>query len=233
MRHVLKALLAVVLIVAIAGIYHPDTPLPDEWNPTTQLNINAPMSALTGAKLRRAMSSDELCLQVMARANAGFTREPDKRVSDVCHITPRITLRALSAAKLRPVETRCQTALRLAMWERHGLQAAAARHLDSAVREIRHYSSYNCRKIRTGSGNETRMSSHATADALDVSGFVLANGQTIDLKRDWTGNTAKSAFLRDAFKAACLWFPVALGPEFNALHADHFHLQTRGWGLCR
>ena len=77
------------------------------------------------------------------------------------------------------------------------------------------------------------MSTHATANALDVSGFVLANGVTVDLKKHWPTIGSKADFLRDVFQASCLWFPVALGPEFNVLHADHFHLQTRGWGLCR
>jgi hypothetical protein len=33
--------------------------------------------------------------------------------------------------------------------------------------------------------------------------------------------------------SACVWFKTALGPEFNDLHKDHFHLQSRGFGTCR
>jgi hypothetical protein len=34
-------------------------------------------------------------------------------------------------------------------------------------------------------------------------------------------------------RPACRWFPLVLGPDYNNLHADHFHLQVRGWGFCR
>ena len=221
------------LVAGIAAVFHPETPLPDEWNPIKPLQVDAPVTSLTGWKLRQALASDSACLTALREGGVQASLESPRKDSEVCHITPRVTLRALGDVRLRPVETRCQTALRLAMWERHGLQAAAQRHLGSQVREIRHFSSYSCRAMRTGSGDSNRMSSHATANAMDVSGFVLADGRHLDLKRDWTSEDAGSAFLKDAFQSACLWFPVALGPEFNALHADHFHLQTRGWGLCR
>ncbi len=232
MRHLIKALFAVALIGLIAAVFHPDTPLPDEWNPTTPLRVNSPVTSLTGWKLQAALDNDALCLAILQDA-ATYQPQPPLEDSAECFIKPRVSLSTVGPVTLAPVETRCQTALRVAMWERHGLQAAAQRHMQTDVREIRHFSSYSCRQMRTTSGDRTRMSTHATADALDVSGFVLANGETVDLKRDWPGSGPNAAFLRDAFEAACLWFPVALGPEFNALHADHFHLQTRGWGLCR
>ncbi|WP_371224843.1 extensin family protein [Roseovarius sp. 2305UL8-3] len=232
MRHLFKALFAVALIAVIAAVFHPETPLPDEWNPTTPLRVDAPVTSLTGWKLRAALEDDAQCLAILEDA-ATFQALPPLEDSEKCFINPRVSLSKVGPVSLAPVETRCQTALRVAMWERHGLQAAARRHMQADVREIRHFSSYSCRRMRTASGDQSRMSTHATADALDVSGFVLANGVTVDLKRDWPGSGPGAAFLRDAFEASCLWFPVALGPEFNALHADHFHLQTRGWGLCR
>jgi hypothetical protein len=77
------------------------------------------------------------------------------------------------------------------------------------------------------------MSSHATADAIDISGFVLEDGTRISLLQDWDGETRKAAFLRRANRTACTWFRLTLGPEYNSLHADHFHLQHSGFGLCR
>lgn len=232
MKHLIKALGVIAFISVLTAVLHPETPLPEEWNPSKPLRVDAPITPLTGWKLRAALADDEMCLQVMQHA-ARFDRMPPLQDSDQCHIKPRIALSKVGAAALRPLDTRCQTGLRLAMWERHGLQALAQRHFGSSVSEIRHFSSYSCRAMRTTSGGETRMSTHATANALDVLGFVLANGVTVDLKKHWSAIGPKSDFLRDVFQASCLWFPVALGPEFNALHADHFHLQTRGWGLCR
>jgi hypothetical protein len=77
------------------------------------------------------------------------------------------------------------------------------------------------------------MSTHATADAIDVSGFRFSNGKQINLQQDWDGSGPEAAFLRAARDGACDWFRVTLSPEYNNLHADHFHLQSTGWGLCR
>ena len=220
-------------IAALAAVFHADTPLPEAWNPIKPLTISDPVTPLTSWKLRRVLASDAACLGALAIGGVRYDRQAPLEESAECHIDPRVTVKSVGMARLKPVETRCQTALRVAMWEQHGLQAAARRHLGSEVREIRHFSSYSCRRMRTGTGESSRMSSHATADALDVAGFVLTDGRSVDLRRDWAGDPAKAAFLRDAFQAACLWFPVALGPEFNTLHADHFHLQTTGWGMCR
>uniref|UniRef100_UPI0025EFD6C8 extensin family protein n=1 Tax=Pseudooctadecabacter sp. TaxID=1966338 RepID=UPI0025EFD6C8 len=82
-------------------------------------------------------------------------------------------------------------------------------------------------------GGSTRWSTHATADAIDVSGFDLADSTTIRLIRDWDGTDDKARFLRAVRDSACTWFATTLGPDYNALHADHFHLQARGWGTCR
>jgi len=49
----------------------------------------------------------------------------------------------------------------------------------------------------------------------------------------WDGAPEEQAFLRAARDGACRWFATTLGPDYNALHADHFHLQSRGWGTCR
>ena len=53
----------------------------------------------------------------------------------------------------------------------------------------------------------------------------------VDLLDGWDGPDGD--FLRRIRDAACTWFGTTLGPEYNALHRDHFHLQDRGYGTCR
>ena len=230
-RAVLRFALVVVLFGGYVTLFHPKSPLPDAWHPFTPLDVEAPVTGLTRWKLRNALLDDASCLQVLRGAT--FSRLDPLQDSPQCHISPRVALTGVGDARLTRIETRCQTALRLAMWERHGLQTAARRHLGTRIDEIRHFSSYNCREIRRPGGSGGRMSSHATADAIDVAGFRTTDGRLIALEADWAGNGPTARFLRDAFASACLWFPVALGPGYNALHADHFHLQGTGWGLCR
>lgn len=152
--------------------------------------------------------------------------------TDQCHIMGRVDLSRVGGATMRPVETRCAIALRLAMWERHSLQPAAA-EIGKKLSGIDHIGSYNCREMRTGARATGRMSTHATADAIDIAGFRFSDGTDARLIRDWDKDDSTAAFLRTARDGACVWFRMTLSPDYNALHADHFHLQSQGWGGCR
>ncbi|MEL7276752.1 MAG: extensin family protein [Pseudomonadota bacterium] len=211
---------------------HPATPLPPQWNPLAPLAVAHPVTPFTGWKLRRVLADGALCRAVLTEAGAGFETLPDREESAVCHIRDRVRLARIGEVRIRPLDTRCQIALRLAMWTEHGLRPAAD-ELGMALDGIEHLSSFSCRRIRSPQGDSGRMSLHATADAVDIAGFRLADGARIRLIEDWDGDAARRAFLRAARSTACDWFPTVLGPDYNRLHADHFHLQHRGWGTCR
>lgn len=210
---------------------HPKSPLPPEWNPAAPLRLSDKVTFLTGWKLRRAAGKLDTCLAAMPRADA----IPMQPLSDGpnCGIADRVTVSSVGKAAMAPVETTCAIALRTAIWEHHTLQSAAARIFGENIVRIEHLSSYSCRKIRTPHGFGQRMSLHATAEAIDISGFVLSDGMHISILDDWAGDPDAQLFLREARDGACRWFATTLSPEYNSLHADHFHLQSRGWGLCR
>ena len=220
---------------AIVALFHPDSPLPREWNPTVPLAVSDPVTPLTMWKLRAAVSDPAQCVAVLQTGAMAQPRTP-RVESDTCHIRNRVSVSQLDdGTNIAPVlsETSCATALRMAMWTRHGLQPAAREIVGSEVRTIRQNGSYNCRRIRSSTGATNRWSTHATADAVDVIGFDLADGRRVRLIADWEGETPEALFLRSARDSACTWFATTLGPDYNALHADHFHLQARGWGACR
>lgn len=214
------------------AMVHPDTPLPPAWSPTKPLVVSDPVTHLTSWKLNRALGVERACLAALA-TGASAQSKPDFIESPQCGIAPQVTLNAAADATMSPFNTRCQTALRLTMWTQHGLQPAAREVFGQDVAWILHFSSYSCRAMRTTSGTNGRMSTHSTADAIDISGFMLGDGTTISLVHDWEGDVDKVRFLRRANASACKWFRVTLGPDYNALHADHFHLQHTGFGLCR
>ncbi|MGZ8231738.1 MAG: extensin family protein, partial [Burkholderiales bacterium] len=74
---------------------------------------------------------------------------------------------------------------------------------------------------------------HATADALDVAGFVLSNGRDIRIERDWGSDDPDGLFLRQVRDGACRVFDGVLGPDYNAAHRNHFHLESGGYRMCR
>lgn len=210
---------------------HPKSPIPPEMNPASPLDVSAPVNRLTPYKLRRS-AEGQACLAALRTSGAEFDVLPDFEESEQCHIRDRVRLRSLGTASIRPLQTRCTTALRLAIWTRHGLEPAAEEIFGQGVARVHHQDSYNCRRIRTPSGQGSRMSTHSTADAVDITGVTLDDGRQIHLIEDW-GQGDKGAFLAKARDTSCDWFVTTLGPEFNSLHADHFHLQSRGWGTCR
>lgn len=224
--------LAVVVGLGFGGyqlVMHPDTPLARQWNPIEPLHVTDPVTPLTGWKLERALASTQSCLAALEDVGR-YRAMPDLESSDTCHIKGRIDLSRIGQAGMRPLETRCAIGLRLAMWETHALQPAARDLFGTSLSHIDHIGSYNCRRIR---GSSNRWSTHATADAIDVSGFGLADGTQLRLIDDWDDGGPKGAFLRQARDSACDWFRVTLSPDYNRLHADHFHIQSSGWGTCR
>lgn len=83
--------------------------------------------------------------------------------------------------------------------------------------------SYACRPRNNAAGSD--VSEHGFANALDVIGFELADGRTMSLSAGWTDPLSLAGrFLRYAHGAACASFTTTLGPEANALHADHIHV---------
>lgn len=212
---------------------HPKTPLPAYWNPLRDLTLTAPVTPATKFQLNRALADEAQCRATLSQAGAAFSEMEDLVVDQNCGIAGRGSLSRLVSARISGVETRCTTALRLAMWEHHVVQPAARDLLGTEVRALRHLGSYNCRRMRTSQGENSGWSSHATADSIDIVGVELADGRTLSLLQDWTTPGPEADFLHRIGKGACDWFRVVLGPNFNRLHADHFHLQGPGWGYCR
>lgn len=179
---------------------------------------------------------DANCLADLGASGARFDPLPDTYAAPGCNKLGTVQLMALAAdrapvsiSNLGPV--RCGTAKAFGDWARFGVDRAARQLLGSPVVRIETMGSYACRNV---AGTERR-SAHARAEAIDVSGFVLADGRRIVLKRDWHGGDAATReFLRVIHKSACKRFGTVLGPEYNAAHEDHFHLEGGGGAtFCR
>lgn len=178
---------------------------------------------------------DANCLADLGASGARFDPLPDTYAAPGFNKLGTVQLMALagdraplSIANLGPV--RCGVAKAFGDWARFGVDRAARQLLGSPVAKIETMGSYACRNV---AGTERR-SAHARAEAIDVSAFVLADGRRIVLKRDWHGGDAATReFLRVVHKSACKRFGTVLGPEFNAAHEDHFHLEGTGAKYCR
>ncbi|MGV3650940.1 MAG: extensin family protein [Devosia sp.] len=121
-----------------------------------------------------------------------------------------------------PATLTCAMATALPDWIAEIDRYAEARE-NSGVSEVLTGTSYMCRNVNNGrTGN---LSFHAFANALDVTGFVLEDGQRMTLPSGWAdAASAEGRLLRFAHSAACARFTTTLGPEANALHEDHLHV---------
>ena len=121
-----------------------------------------------------------------------------------------------------PIQTNCEMATALVDWAQD-VDAYAKAALDSELAALQTGTSYMCR-ARVG-GAEQFTSEHGFANAVDVVGFTLADGRSIAVKDDWLpATTPEAKLLRQSHGAACGKFTTVLGPEANADHEDHLHL---------
>ncbi|MEO0463663.1 MAG: extensin family protein [Pseudomonadota bacterium] len=179
--------------------------------------------------------SDRTCHADLNASGARFTPVADSYASPGCNKLGTVRLTALAGDDTQFDVTnlgavKCRTAQAFTAWARFGVDRAARQILGSRLARIETMGSYACRTI----AGSTRLSAHATGNAIDVSGFELADGRRISLKSDWDGGSAaEREFLRVVHKSACKRFGTVLGPEYNRAHADHFHLEGTGAQFCR
>jgi len=223
--------LVVLLIAGVLYVRHLEQTRPQDL-PWTPLELTAPVGAMTGMKLQMLRTDPAMCRDALARAGIGFTPVPDRRASADCGYTNAITLdRTRIGYTPTPVTTTCPLAAALVLWERQVAAPAARRHFGRELERVEHFGIYSCRRLY---GAETGpFSEHATANAIDLAAFYLDDRRQISVLRDWDDAGAKAAFLRDVHKGACDLFGTTLGPDYNAAHRDHFHLDMRGWKSCR
>jgi hypothetical protein len=285
-RSPLPLLLAVALFTAPGG-EDGWWRLADRHQPWTPLRLADPLGPLTRIKLARLQADAPACLAALQDAGWVLRPLPDRQAGPGCGLTDAVQISRTALRPSAPFALSCRAALSLALWERHVLQPAALAWLGQPVDGLQHVGSYACRNVY--GRVEGRRSRHATADALDVTGFTLADGRRISVLRDWgsaaaaasavpamvrrggpapqgvragdlagdmashpaagpqgTGPAgsattkrqpddaaARAAFLRQVQQGACRVFDGALGPNYNAAHADHLHLEHGGYRVCR
>jgi len=227
----LFALLALLAVLAAVLLHGRQWQVPDRHNPWAPLRIDEVPGWLTRYKLARLDDAPAVCLATLEQATMRFKPVADRAVGPGCGFDNAVRIERTSVQVGEPFTLSCPAAVSLALWERHALQPAAKSMLGSSVRRIEHYGSFACRNVNGRDGG--RRSQHATADALDVAGFVLEDGRRITVGSHWRGDDERSAFLRRIHQQACGFFDSVFGPEYNAAHADHFHLDRGPYRLCR
>jgi hypothetical protein len=206
-----------------------------EHIPTARFELAQPQGWATHRKLVDLAGDDAACFAAFDRAGAGYLRRPAMGTG-VCRASQRMLLtgnRFVPTMRPAGASPGCAVTAAMILWNRDVVQPLAEKHFGQKVVELENLGSYNCRKI---AGRQAQ-SEHSTANAIDISAFILADGTRVSLLNDWNDGDARSAFLHDVRDGSCGLFSTVLSPDHNAAHASHFHLdmarRTVGWTVCR
>lgn len=95
------------------------------------------------------------------------------------------------------------------MWVAQVAAPQAQQQFGVGLARIDHLGSYACRNVYHRPVG--RRSEHATAEALDIAGFRLANGRRLRVLNDWASSDASGRYLRTLFQEGCGFFGSAWG----------------------
>lgn len=227
-------IVGLVLIWGVVGIMAllAERTVPPEHLPWKPLSVIDPVGVATKAKAARTGEDPAACRAVLTQGGLSFREVQETSADGTCQVRGALRFTG-GMAPLRPsdVSLTCKEALAVSIWERQVVQPAAFEVLGEAVTAIDNYGSYACRRIYGQA--EGPVSEHASANALDIAGFKLANGEVISVLKDWNDPGPKGRFLHRVRDGGCRVFVTVLSPDYNAQHANHFHLDMGGSPLCR
>jgi hypothetical protein len=205
---------------------------PDRYNPWAPLDLRAPPDHFLRYKVRRLAANPARCLAALRLAGVPFSSVPDRGGPGGCGWRDAVRLRGTGTTLLSsPAVVSCPLAATLVLFDRDVLQPAARSSFDQSVLRIDHVGSYACRNVYHRS--DAQLSRHARAQAIDVTGFRLADGRHVRIGKDWNGATGAGRFLHQLHDRGCAVAGMLLGPDYNAAHRTHFHIEASGWGYCR
>jgi hypothetical protein len=203
--------------------------IPQELSPPQEAYASFPEQAAAAAP-----AAPSAC-QVQLAKDAVFHPLPVLIGPGECGAVDAVQLDAVilpdqTRVPLVPAATlRCAMADEVARWVREDVAPAVIR-LGAPLRGLDNFDSYECRGRNRVRG--ATLSEHGRANALDVRGFKLGNGQTVGLTdvkvaKDW----------RDGIRAsACARFSTVLGPGSDGAHEEHIHLdlaeRRNNYKLC-
>ena len=224
------------LVLVIVALVFRQGWVPARYTPLPRLDLDnpIPISFVTDWQLAELRFDRRLCQATISSSQKITARRvPDRPIRNGCGWRNAVNAQSFGQASFTAARMSCQVAAAMALWVAYEVQPLARRIFGQPVVRIDNMGVYSCRDIIGSRFWRNRRSEHATADAVDIGGFRLADGTHISVLRDWKGTGPKSEFLRAVHRGGCHYFRVALSPDFNAAHRDHFHFDRGILYTCR
>ncbi|HEY0276036.1 MAG TPA: extensin family protein, partial [Paenirhodobacter sp.] len=138
-----------------------------------------------------------------------------------CGLPDGVELTQISGIPLSiPIQVDCNTAVRMKYWVDNGIVPAIGNR-GGGISRLEIAGSYACRPRNNQSG--AKVSEHGRGHAVDLRGIRLKSGQVMTVEDDWRGY---DNVLQRIHAAACGPFGTVLGPQSDAYHHDHIHVDT-------
>lgn len=219
------------LMAAAALAVYAVRQIPPWHAPWAKLSLEHPVGTATHLKLRGLMEDQIVCADALATAVNLRTRPAASDAgTQTCPLTNAVAFERSQISYGGPFAASCSLAGALYVWERQVLQPAAQLHFGSSVERIEQIGSFACRNVYNRSAG--RLSEHARANALDITGFRLASGARISVLRHWATDSAEGRFLEALTSGSCPIFSGVLTPAYNDAHRDHLHLDMGAYRIC-
>jgi hypothetical protein len=224
------AALMAVLLVSLSWFYANQDLFPPNSLPWKPMVLDAPPGWLAHWQLNRLQQDREQCRAALGTASRlAVTPLQDRRIDDRCGFDNVLRADSTPIAFSPKVTATCSLTAAL-YWYQQQLASIALEQMHSKLTGIGQLGTFSCRNVNSEiDGNR---SEHASANAIDIASFHFADGRTVSVLRDYGKSTPAGRFLDAAHDKACNLFDVVLGPRYNRLHANHFHLDMGRYGMC-
>lgn len=159
-----------------------------------------------------------------------YRRVPDEDSDRGCDIENGVEITRIGGVTLtRPALLTQDMAIRIGRWVKESLEPEVQKNFRSQLAAIDVGGSYSCRNIYGkpfGGRFAGRLSEHAFANAVDIGGFKLADGRSVDYVKHWRVKDGSSDFFLATSLSACEIFNTTLTPDYDRFHANHIHVDA-------
>ena len=180
------------------------------------ITVEVPAAAWTDKEIETALKE---CVQSLAPVTADLVPMASMRIGD-CGTPAPVLVRSIGGKDRvtldPPLVLNCPMVAALYRWINESVQPAASEALGSPISKLVG-SSYACRNVYNQPNG--RPSQHASANAVDLPMFVLADGRTIDVTHGW-GPTQRDTIAAAKAKKKSVSLVKAMPGQLRTAVAD-------------
>lgn len=229
---VLRYVLLALLLGSIALVFRQGL-VPWRLNPLPALDLAVANPWFVDWRLAAIKYNPDLCRRVAVAPHLEAQPVADNPVRNGCGWSNAVRMTRAGGVQAGFDKITCEAAAALALWLQHDVQEVAQEMFGKRVVSVQSYGTYSCRNIIGNKLWLDRRSEHALANAVDIGGFTFADGRSIHVRSHWRGDGPEARFLRAVHARGCRYFRVALSPDFNEAHHDHFHFDRGPLMRCK